>query len=225
MMSHVGSIVGTRESLGEVISRARKRPVRGAPELLIQICEGIANMHSNGWVHGDLNPANVLIMMDGSVRLADVRQSAEPGAMYDYVPPTSGSDYLPPAYWAELLTAQGISIGESADIWAFGVMACQLLTGKPPFSGRNARAKAAAAARYVSSGTPELPTWSLRSPWRRLIADCLAPSRAADHEVTAPRLVDRLDRLREERVPVRVHHGRRGSLSLRRHRPGTHRRV
>lgn len=191
-----------KESLADVIDRADGHPVAGAPRILTQICEGLAHMHTTGWVHGDLKPGNVLIMADGSVRLADFGLSAELDGTHGYMPPAGSADYLPPEHWTELLTARGVAIRESADIWAFGVIACQLLAGHMPFSGPTARARAVAAAEYASSGTPEPRTGGLPPEWRRLITDCLAPDHATRCEMTAPRLLERLRRLRDEEAPV-----------------------
>ncbi|MBO0821449.1 MAG: protein kinase [Nocardiopsaceae bacterium] len=192
-----------RGSLAQVIKRARGRPVRDAPGLLGQFCEGLALLHKSGWAHGDLRPGDVLVMADGSVRLADSGPSAL-DEVRDCPPSAGRSDYLPPGYWTELVTARGISVRESADIWAFGVIGCQLLTGRLPFPGRTARARSVAAIGYVSSGAPEPRTAGLTPQGRRLISDCLNPDRAASLEVTAPRLADRLDRLRQEKVPITV---------------------
>ncbi|MGW3861720.1 protein kinase domain-containing protein, partial [Streptomyces sp. NPDC005047] len=49
-------------SLDAVLART-PRPDAG-PALLSQICEGLAQLHHAGWVHGDLKPANVLLMAD-----------------------------------------------------------------------------------------------------------------------------------------------------------------
>src|SRR4051794_15840802 len=56
-------------ALSELIAPGRQVP--GAARILTQICEGLAHMHAEGWLHGDLKPSNVLLMADGSVRLAD----------------------------------------------------------------------------------------------------------------------------------------------------------
>ncbi|CAM5421607.1 protein kinase [Streptomyces violaceorubidus] len=49
---------------------ATPRP-RAGPALLAQVCEGLQQLHRAGWVHGDLKPANVLLMADGSVGWPD----------------------------------------------------------------------------------------------------------------------------------------------------------
>ncbi|MDX2930798.1 protein kinase, partial [Streptomyces sp. NRRL_B-16638] len=55
---------------------ARTPAPESGPALLAQICEGLHQLHRAGWVHGDLKPANVLLMADGSARLADFNMAA-----------------------------------------------------------------------------------------------------------------------------------------------------
>ena len=185
-------------SVADVIVRAAGNPVPDAPRLLTEICEGLAHMHAAGWMHGDLKPSNVLVMADGSVRLADFGLSAELDGTHGYLPPAGTCDYMPPERWSESLTERGILVRESADIWALGVMACLMLTGRLPFPGATAQARAAAAAEYAASGGPGPLVDGLSPQWRQLIVDCLAPDHTRRCHWTAGQL---LERLRELEVP------------------------
>ena len=203
------------ESLSDVIARAAGKPVAGAPRILAEICEGLAHMLAAGFVHGDLKPGNILLMTDGSVRLADFGLSAELDGTHGYLPPVGTSDYLPPERWSELLTERGIAVRESADIWALGVIACLLLAGHLPFPGATARARAAAAAEYAGSGVPGPRLDGLPLEWQQLIVNCLAPDHSRRCRWTATRMLERLQNL--QAVPAamaRARHRRRlGALA------------
>ncbi|NEC49648.1 serine/threonine-protein kinase, partial [Actinospica acidiphila] len=127
---------------------ASPRPGAG-PGLLAQICEGLAQLHRAGWVHGDLKPANVLLMADGSVRLADFNMAAELEGTHAYTSAFSTPDYTPPELlWSEI-DARGRRIRASADVWAFGVLAHRVLTGAFPLPGATPAARRTAAAAYA----------------------------------------------------------------------------
>ncbi|MEV6602029.1 serine/threonine-protein kinase [Actinoplanes sp. NPDC051346] len=162
-----------------------------APRLIEEICAGLAGLHESGWVHGDLKPSNILLMADGSVRLADFGLSAELDGTHAYLPPGGSADHMPPERWGEGITADGTVVRQSADIWALGVTACQLLTGRLPFPGVTSRARMAAASAYAE-GRVELTLPEALSPqWRRFIADCLAPDHAGRASHTAAELRSR----------------------------------
>jgi serine/threonine protein kinase len=145
-----------------------------APRIVTEICAGLAHLHAAGWVHGDLKPSNVLLMTDGSVRLADFGLAAEIDGTHAYLPPGGTADYLPPERADEDLGRNGVAIRQTADIWALGVTACQLLTGRLPFPGVTSRARSAAAAAYAAGhGGLTLPA-TLPPEWRDFVADCLA---------------------------------------------------
>ncbi|MET9390025.1 protein kinase [Streptomyces sp. NPDC006624] len=152
---------------------ATARPAAG-PALLAQICEGLAQLHDAGWVHGDLKPANVLLMADGSVRLADFNMSAELEGTHAYTPAFSTPDYTPPdLLWGEI-GERGRRIRPSADVWAFGVLAHLVLTGSFPLPGATPAARRDAAAAYARGTddlrlSPELP-----DAWRQIITACLS---------------------------------------------------
>ncbi|RII21069.1 Serine/threonine-protein kinase PK-1 [Streptomyces sp. YIM 130001] len=150
----------------------RQRPPDG-PELLRQVCEGLLQLHTAGWVHSDLKPANVLLMDDGSARLADFNMAAELEGAHAYTPAFSTPDYTPPElHWPEV-GERGVQIRPTADIWAFGVLAHLVLTGSLPLPGGTATARRDAALRYAR-GTEELRlSPQLPHPWRGIVADCL----------------------------------------------------
>ncbi|MFC5215409.1 protein kinase domain-containing protein [Streptomyces coerulescens] len=149
------------------------------PALLAQICEGLAQLHHAGWVHGDLKPANVLLMADGSARLADFNMAAELEGTHAYTPAFSTPDYTPPELlWSEI-GERGRRIRPSADVWAFGVLAHLLLTGSFPLPGGTPTARRDAAAAYARGTddlrlSPELP-----DVWREIVRDCLSRTHEA----------------------------------------------
>ncbi|MEU6255927.1 protein kinase [Streptomyces sp. NPDC047043] len=156
---------------------AAPRPAAG-PALLAQICEGLAQLHRAGWVHGDLKPANVLLMKDGSARLADFNMAAELEGTHAYTPAFSTPDYTPPELlWSEI-GARGRQIRPSADVWAFGVLAHLVLTDSFPLPGGTPTARRDAAAAYARGSdelrlSPQLP-----DTWREIVRDCLARTHA-----------------------------------------------
>ncbi|WP_030930193.1 serine/threonine-protein kinase [Streptomyces sp. NRRL S-646] len=153
------------------------RPAAG-PALLAQICEGLAQLHRAGWVHGDLKPANVLLMKDGSARLADFNMAAELEGTHAYTPAFSTPDYTPPELlWSEIGT-RGRQIRPSADVWAFGVLAHLVLTDSFPLPGGTPTARRDAAAAYAR-GTDELRlSPELPDAWRQIVRDCLSRTHA-----------------------------------------------
>ncbi|MEU4483839.1 serine/threonine-protein kinase [Streptomyces purpurascens] len=146
------------------------------PALLAQICEGLHQLHHAGWVHGDLKPANVLLLKDGSVRLADFNMAAELEGTHAYSPAFATPDYTPPELlWPEI-DERGTRIRTSADVWAFGVLAHVVLTGSFPLPGGSTEARTDAATRFARGAeelrlSPELP-----ESWGEIVRDCLAPT-------------------------------------------------
>jgi serine/threonine protein kinase len=167
------------ESVATALDRANGAGLADAPRIIAEVSDALAYLHRAGWVHGDLKPSNILLMPDGSVRLADFGLAAHVDGTHAYLPPGGTSDYVPPERWAEPVRPLGTAVRQTADIWALGVTACQLLTGRLPFPGVTSRARASAAAGYATDRAAlNLPD-ELTGPWRRFITDCLAPDHTA----------------------------------------------
>jgi hypothetical protein len=189
-------------SLDAVLART---PVpESGPALLAQVCEGLHQLHRAGWVHGDLKPANVLLMKDGSVRLADFNMAAELEGTHAYTPAFSTPDYTPPELlWPEV-DERGTRIRPSADVWAFGVLAHLVLTGSFPLPGGTPEARSDAAMRYARGREELRLSPALSEAWREILRDCLAPThaeRASDTAALLRRVEEATGASRSARLP------------------------
>ncbi|MFF1294845.1 MULTISPECIES: protein kinase [unclassified Streptomyces] len=172
------------------------RPIPEAVRVLRGVAAGLSHMHGAGWVHGDLKPANVLLGADGAVWLADFGLATELEGTHAYVPPLGTLDHVPPEWWSQRTGADGTMVRPTADIWAFGILAHQVLTGGlHPFPGATARARSLAAQGYARGTAPLRLDAGLEENWRRLIEDCLAPDHAGRSRHTAASLSARIEQL------------------------------
>jgi serine/threonine protein kinase len=105
-------------------------PVETVLKLAIDLADALTRAHKLNIMHRDLKPANVLIGDDRVLRLTDFGMahvgSKERVTSTDAIIGTI--DYLPP----EAFT--GGAMDSRSDIWAFGVMLFEMLSGKRPFA-------------------------------------------------------------------------------------------
>lgn len=169
-------------------------PPNAGPALLTQVCEGLRQLHTAGWVHGDLKPGNVLLMKDGTARLGDFSTASELDGTHAYSPAFATPDYTPPELLWSDVGARGARIRPTSDVWAFGVLAHTVLTGAHPLPGGTPNARRDAAVRYARGEeelrlSPELPP-----AWRDIISDCLRPTHEERSAHDAASLVRRATR-------------------------------
>ncbi len=110
-----------------------------------QICEGLEYAHERGIVHRDLKPANVKITDDGAVKLLDfglakALESETTAGDISTSPTisrmaTQAGVILGTAAYMSPEQARGKAVDRRADIWAFGCVLYEMLTGKAPFGG------------------------------------------------------------------------------------------
>jgi serine/threonine-protein kinase len=174
--------------------------------VITAICEALVHIHARGWVHGDLKPSNVLLMADGSVRLADFGLARELDGTHAYAPRVGSPDFVPPEWWSERISERGIPVRPTIDIWALGVTIHQVLTGGLyPFPGAGPRARGAAAQAYADGRAPLRLADELPLEWRAIVADCLAPDHASRLPHSAASILARIPgraRTRRRRRPA-----------------------
>ncbi|MEU3945363.1 serine/threonine-protein kinase [Streptomyces sp. NPDC029526] len=165
----------------------------GSDTLIAGICEGLAHLHRNGWVHADLKPENILVGEDGAVKLSDFGLATEVTGTHGYVPPAGTLDYFPPERWTAPLGERGVEIRPSADIWALGIVIHEVFAaGASPFPGATPAARGAAAQEYAAGRAALRLDAAVPDFWRELVADCLAPTHAARAAHTAESLLARI---------------------------------
>ncbi len=216
------------ETLRDRLARDGALPLGEALRLLREVADALAYAHAHGVVHRDVKPANILLH-EGHALVADfgiaralhrAHELQEPTAPGD---PTgrgddgamntitaAGTSPGTPAYMAPE-QATGGAVDERADLYAFGVVAYELLAGTHPFGARTQQALIEA---HLAESPPPLAARRRDVPpaLAALVARLLAKN-PADRPAGAEAVLHALDTVRLERpglTPAR----RRAALAL-----------
>jgi serine/threonine-protein kinase len=126
------------ESLARMLHRDGPLPLARALPIFLQICRALSAAHHRGIVHRDLKPENVFVLRrsDGSdfVKVLDFGIAKGPGAPDAKRVTRAGSIIGTPEYMSPEQAAAA-SIDQRSDVYAFGVLAYETLTGRLPFDG------------------------------------------------------------------------------------------
>jgi eukaryotic-like serine/threonine-protein kinase len=149
------------ETLHELITRGRIG-LRDALALFKQIAEALEVAHGQGMVHRDLKPANIMVTPQSTVKILDfgLAKMVAPEDSSQTQSPTLGSaptavgTIVGTAAYMSPEQARGDPVDRRTDIWAFGCLLFECLTGHRAFHGRTVSDVIAAVLR-------EEPDWSL----------------------------------------------------------------
>ena len=135
------------ETLAERIKQDGAVPIEEALAIAKQIAEALEAAHEKGIIHRDLKPANVKLTPEGKVKVLDF------GLAKAFAGDTSTEDIGNSPTLSQAATMQGVILGTAAymspeqargkavdkrtDIWAFGCVLYELLTGKQTFHGED----------------------------------------------------------------------------------------
>jgi serine/threonine protein kinase len=153
-------------------------PLEEALEIARQLADALEAAHEKGIVHRDLKPGNIILRPDGTVKvldfgLAKLTDKTPSGEQFEHsqsptLDPVSRvgmvvgtAAYMPPEQ------ARGKLVDKRADIWAFGVILYEMLTGERPFEGETVSDT------LIEVATKE-PDWEpIPAQARRLLRRCL----------------------------------------------------
>ena len=141
------------EDLSELIGAAKATPYVPLPNALAiarQIIDALEAAHDIGIVHRDLKPANIKVREDGTVKVLDfglakaMTADVDPGASSPSNSPTLTARatqmgmILGTAAYMSPEQARGRAVDKRTDVWAFGCVLYEMLTGKKAFDGEDA---------------------------------------------------------------------------------------
>ncbi len=120
-------------TLKQYMERRGKMDWREALHFITQIMRGLSHAHSRGIIHRDIKPQNIMVLRDGSVKVADFGIACLADAHQTLAQEALGSvHYISPEQ------AKGERLDARSDIYSAGVVLYEMLTGRLPFEGNSA---------------------------------------------------------------------------------------
>uniref|UniRef100_A0ACD5U108 Uncharacterized protein n=1 Tax=Avena sativa TaxID=4498 RepID=A0ACD5U108_AVESA len=164
-------------SLADEVAKAGRLEERRVRGYAADVAAGLAYLHGESIVHGDIKARNVVLVADGRAKLADFGCARKAGD------PIIGGT---PAFMAPEV-ARGEEQGPAADVWALGCIILEMATGRAPWSGMDGDALAAMHKIGYTNSMPEVPQW-LSAEAKDFLARCLI--REPTERCTAAQLLE-----------------------------------
>lgn len=177
--------------LREVMERKPGLSLTEALDISIQVASGLGYAHERGVVHHDIKPANIMVLDDNQVKITDfgIARMTQSGVH------TRGGTVLGSPSYMSPEQVQGHALDARTDIFSFGVVMYQMLTGRLPFTGDDAKSVMIG----IAHDDPPPPSASNRKIPRMLddiVAKCLAKRTSLRYQ-NANELADDLRSCRE----------------------------
>jgi Tol biopolymer transport system component/tRNA A-37 threonylcarbamoyl transferase component Bud32 len=179
------------QSLRQRLSKGGELPVADAVRLLRDVVDALGHAHAQGVVHRDIKPENILLsgahalVTDFGVAKAVLDATSQQRLT------SEGMAIGTPAYMAPEQAVGDPNVDHRADLYAVGVVAYELLTGRPPFLGATAQAVLSA---HVADPPEDVTRLRPAAPpaLGQMVMKCLA-KKPADRYQSAEEMLPQLD--------------------------------
>jgi serine/threonine protein kinase len=145
------------EPLSAVIARGPMEPAETL-RIMEQAAHSLYAAHERGFVHRDVKPGNILIRVDGTVKLTDFGIAKAANA----VPVTRTGMVMGTAHYIAPEQASGGEAGPEGDVYSLGIVGYECLAGHRPFRAENAVAVAMMQVRDEPPPLPDSVPWRVR---------------------------------------------------------------
>jgi TolB-like protein/Flp pilus assembly protein TadD len=169
------------ESLRDRLQREHQLPLEDALRITREAAQGLQYAHTQGVMHRDVKPENILLTKDGSTLVADFGIARVVGA--DEHLTQTGMSVGTPAYMSPEQASGDGAMDARTDIYSLGCVLYEMLAGEPPFTGPSAQA---IIAKRLTEAAPDVRRTRLSVPEAvaQVLHRALAPI-AADRFPTA----------------------------------------
>lgn len=159
------------KNLKEILSETPKLPIEQCIELMMQMALALDYSASNGVLHKSLKPQSIMVSNNNWVKLTGFGVSKALATAWLTLTGSSNAqvEYMSPEQ------AEGEDMDQRADIYSFGILAYQMITGEVPFKREKSASILSVAMKHINdmphsliSKNPEVPDWL-----ERVVLKCL----------------------------------------------------
>jgi sulfatase modifying factor 1 len=175
-------------------------------KLLKDVIKGLRYLHKNGIIHRDISPSNILVDDSGAqpvAKIIDFGISKEVNREHSVSSQLIGKpQYMAPEQYRPKVYGENDKIDTRVDLWSFGMVAYELLSGKRIAQQLNLNTDSSGWIEDLDQGDIDVCLKTIAEPWRRVLQHCLV-KHATQRASSADALLDILNGKTQPTDPVK----------------------